>query len=355
MESGSPSVAAKRDTQLDALRALAMMHIVCVIHVFYWYGIGCELLRSALLFEMPCIFAIAGAAQSFKRGNVPPLLGFAIGKAKRVLLPFCVFLPLLYLWLAVMTFAVPPTAENHIDIRQLGAIDVARTIVTCGCAKIPNYGYTWFISCYLIVLCSFPVQARLLRRVPGWAYLAANAAVVAALTPVHFPYLENEVKNLPVYNFFFIAGYLYYRDAKRGALLAVSAVAVALTVWWFACGEAMPMQLHKFPADIYFLVFGTAWVSVFALAFSRVKLPYPPLLQVWNERGYNIYLYQIFSAYAVFRVTHLWIGGVGSGIVAFAIYFVLTLAFNTVLSRFTYAFERRAVAWLLSLPRRTKG
>lgn len=335
----------QRDRQLDALRALAMIHIVCVVHVLYWYDAGGELARSALLFEMPCIFVIAGAAQSLGRG-VPRLKRLVASRVRRVLLPFYVFLPALYLWLAFMTFFVPPTVEHHIDIRQFGLADVVRTALTCCCDKIPNYGYPWFISCYLAVTCSFPLQARLLRRVPGWAWLAANAAVVGLLTPVRLPFLENEIKNLPVYNFFFIAGYLYYRNIKKEALLAVGAVCTALTVWWFVDGVAMPMQGHKFPADIYFLVFGTAWVCVLSLVFSRVSLPYPPLLRAWNERGYNIYLWQIFSAYAVFRITHLWIGSVSSAAARFAVYFLLTFVFNTVLSRFTYAAERKVLARL---------
>ena len=219
----------QRDRQLDALRALAMIHIVCVVHVLYWYDAGGELARSALLFEMPCIFVIAGAAQSLGRG-VPRLKRLVASRVRRVLLPFYVFLPALYLWLAFMTFFVPPTVEHHIDIRQFGLADVVRTALTCCCDKIPNYGYPWFISCYLAVTCSFPLQARLLRRVPGWAWLAANAAVVGLLTPVRLPFLENEIKNLPVYNFFFIAGYLYYRNIKKEVLLAVGAVCTALTV-----------------------------------------------------------------------------------------------------------------------------
>ena len=55
-----------RDTQLDIYRALAMIYIICVIHVVYWLGIGNELITSIILFEMPVIFFITGASFSLQ-------------------------------------------------------------------------------------------------------------------------------------------------------------------------------------------------------------------------------------------------------------------------------------------------
>ena len=59
----------QRDTTLDACRGLAMMYIVCVIHVAYWLYPVAEPLKSVLLFEMPAMFFIAGAAQSLRGTN----------------------------------------------------------------------------------------------------------------------------------------------------------------------------------------------------------------------------------------------------------------------------------------------
>ena len=323
-----------RDTNLDACRALVMIHIVCIIHVLYFFGLGHEITRSALLFEMPAIFFIAGASQSLAKRE-KGFLETVKNRCKRLLVPFYIFLAILYAWMALMTFLAEPTDNFNIDITALSLREVLKTLATGGCAKIPFYGYTWFISCYLIISCSLPLQKWLLRRIPAWLWLALMAAVSALLTPLHFP-AEIELKNLPVYNFFFIAGYAYYKNYSLNALRTVCLITVAFTIYGFAQGFIMPMQDHKFPADIFFLVFGTAWLTVFALTLRRVRLPYNGLLKIWNVRGYGIYLYQIFSFYIVYRITDPWMASISQDASQIIIYAALVFAASTALS---YVFD----------------
>lgn len=336
-----------RDTTLDAYRALAMLHIVCVIHIFYLLGLGHETARSVLLFEMPAIFFIAGASQSLSR-NDKGLRETVVNRAWRVLAPFYVSLAVIYAWMALMTVFSEHTEKFNADITQLTLRDVLKTLATGGCPHIPFYGYTWFISCYFIISCSLPLQKKIIKKIPIWAYLALMVAVVATLTPLHFPG-EIEIKNLPVYNFFFIAGYAYYRRYSLKALVAVCVVTVAFTVYGFAQGFMMPMQDHKFPADIFFLIFGTAWLTVLALVLRKVRLSYPRILKIWNVRGYNIYLYQLFSFYAVYRLTDPWMAAVGSETLQFFIYAALVFITATVLSYVTFAIEKYVISKAKSL------
>lgn len=318
-----------RDTNLDACRALVMINIVCIIHGPYWFGLHDETLRSAMLFEMPAIFFIAGAAQSLAKRE-KGFLETVKNRCKRLLVPFYIFLAILYIWMAVETFIAQPTEMFNVDITALSAADVLKTLATGGSEHIPLYGYTWFISCYLAILCSFPLQRKLLRRIPAWLWLAIMAVITAVLTPLHFP-AEREIKNLPMYNFFFIAGYAYYKHYNLKALHTVWFITATLTIYGFAQGFMHPMQGHKFPADIFFLVYGTAWLSTFALILRRVRLPYNRLLKIWNVGGYHIYLYQIFSFYAVNRLTNPWIGCIGSENLQYAICTLLVFAASTAL------------------------
>lgn len=337
----------ERDTTLDALRGLVMMYMVCVIHVAYWLAPVAEPLKSALLFEMPAVFFIAGAAQSLGRGASQPLAAHVAGRARRVLLPFFLFLPVLFLWLAVVSFAEPEGSRFRIDLGSFTLADVVKILLTCGSGKIPFYQYTWFITCYFVLLCSFPLQARLQRRVGRGAYAAACLALVAVgewlLPDFHQKYW---VMNLLVYNFFFFAGYLYYRRASLRLVVAVAAVAVPLAVAGFATGMAVPMQQHKFPPDLYFVAFGMAWLSVLCLLLWRVKLPCRGLLALWNTCGYTIYLYQLFFAYAVWHITHQWVGSLPSPSLRFAAVALPMLVAGTLLGRAAWGWERFAAGLL---------
>lgn len=323
----------QRDTTIDALRGAAMMYTVCVIHVVYWFGPTPEPLSSALLFEMPAIFFIAGAAQSLRRGPLPTLREMVAGRARRVLLPFAFFLPWLFLWLLLITAAEPSGSMFSFSIGSLAWTDFVKIMLTFGGDKIPYYQYTWFIPCYFVLLCSLPLQARLLRRLGRGFYIAAAVALAAgaavALPSFHHKYI---VMNVLAYNVFFMAGYLYYRRMSLRAVAAVALASVALTVADFAAGTAIPMQGHKFPPDLHFIAFGTAWLSVLSIALWRAKLPCRGLVALWNTHGYTIYLYQIIGAYATYRIASPWIGGIGSTATRHAILGCLMLATNTLIA-----------------------
>ena len=322
----------QRDTNLDACRALVMIHIVCVIHVLFFFHFYNEWARSLLLFEMPAIFFISGAAQQLvKREH-----GFketVINRLKRVIMPFYVFFVILYLWLIIMTLVGGGPGKFHIDVTSLTAGEILKTAVTGGCNHIPYYGYTWFISCYMIISCSLPLQVKILKHVPAWLI---------------------EIKNLPLYNFFYIAGYVYYRSKPTGWFYALWAASAAFTVYGFADGFMMPMQDHKFPADIYFLIFGTAWMCTFLFFLRKVRLPYGRFLKIWNVRGYNIYLYQAITFYCVYCMMITLEPYINFEIARFAVSFVIVLAFNTAISYVTFNLETYMCSKAIALFKRKK-
>lgn len=166
----------ERDTTIDALRGAAMIYMVCIIHVVYWFSPTPEPFSSVLLFEMPAVFFIAGAAQSLRRGPLPSMKKMAAGRARRVLLPFAFFLPWLFLWLLLISAVEPADSMFNFSIGSLAWTDYAKILLTFGGDKIPYYQYTWFIPCYFVLLCSFPLQARVARSVGRGFYAVAVLA-----------------------------------------------------------------------------------------------------------------------------------------------------------------------------------
>ncbi len=63
-----------------------MIYVVCFIHVIYWLKIGLEPILSLMLFEMPLIFFIAGAAHTM--GKKHNLKDFIVGRIHRVVFPY---------------------------------------------------------------------------------------------------------------------------------------------------------------------------------------------------------------------------------------------------------------------------
>lgn len=317
-----------RDRQLDILRGFTMIHIVCVIHVLWFFGLAREPLFSFLLFEMPAIFFIAGASQRIKNngnnkdnyyhsgnnnsGLWSDLLSLGLNRIRRILFPYWRFLIVLYLFLAVVTFL--PIDVMSIDITALTWQEIIKTIMTGGCTHIPYYGYTWFISCYLIIILSLPIQQRLLNHIDHRLYLGLNILLVIVMSYAHFPVADIEIHNLPVYNTFFIAGYIYYRGLPLRNVALAAIACIMLTIWFISNDNFFSLQAHKFPADYIFMVYGMAAISTVSVIISILK-PYIgnkskrviyAIAKPWNTYGYDIYLYQTIYYIIVTVVVYPW-------------------------------------------------
>lgn len=101
------------------------------------------------------------------------------------------------------------------------------------------------------------------------------------------------VRNVLCYNVFMVAGYVFYRNLRRKYVCLLGlAAAVLLLVYQFCNIPFCPMQGHKFPPDFLFLTYGIMVLAVVSLLFSKVTLPNWRILRLWNEHGFNIYLFQ---------------------------------------------------------------
>lgn len=327
----------KRDLQLDSYRALAMLYIVCVIHIVYWFHVGNEPVRSAILFEMPVIFFIAGASQSVRK-TTDNLIQTLVNRTKRLLIPFYVFLFVLLFLVALYRLL-----QKSSPLLPFSTGELIKMLCTGGNEQIPYFGYTWFISCYMMIGCSLPLQRKIFNHMPNGLYLLLAVAVfiIVSLIPLRTGNLE--IKNIFVYNVFFLMGYFYYHRIPRKKLLFAFPAAVLICVAGFLTEWFIPMQDHKFPADACFLLYGTCAVIVLSTLFSHVTLPYNAILKLWNERGYTIYLYQSVSHFLLYKITNDWIARLSSPGLTFIVYFILIFILTTTLSFVTYPLERKVM------------
>ena len=320
-----------RDIQLDIYRALAMIYIVCVIHTMYWFGYSLEPLKSLLLFEMPMMFFISGAAYSMQTQR-KKIFNIIASRVRRIVLPFYIFLFVLFFLLIFGFFEA--------NIYSFSKHEIIKLFATGGSNKLPYYGYTWFISVYLIITCSLPIQQRIMERTRRYVYILMCLSPCIVISFVTFPIADWFIKELFVYNFFFVLGYLYYRNISNKLLLFILIITLFIVIYGFIDGIMIPMQDNKFPPNIYFLIFSLSALCIISILFGKIKFRNNYLLRLWNKRGYTIYLYQCVSHYIVFLITKNWIISIHSETAVFIIYFIITLCVATILSYFTYPFER---------------
>lgn len=324
----------KRDLLLDNLRALAMIDIICIIHVIHYFNLANEYIHSFLLFIMPTIFFIAGASQSLVSQS-KTIKNIIISRSKRILIPFFIFIIILYIWITIATF-LPLNIGLNIDITQLSTRQIIKTLCTGGCDNIPFYGYTWFISIYLIVSISLPIQRKIIENINKYVYILLWISIVVVLSFIKFPLanIEIEVKNIVIYNVFYIIGFCCYKQIDKKITIIVSIITVTISIYGFISHTMIPMQSHKFPADYLFLIYGITWISTMSLILNFIKQKEYRLLTIWNKNGYYLYLYQTITFSTIVWITYKWIELIKNNCIKFLIYFTICFILNTLLAYF---------------------
>lgn len=111
------------------------------------------------------------------------------------------------------------------------------------------------------------------------------------------------VREILVYNLFYLAGFLLYKNISKKGICFI----FILGVIFFFCVRPFyshDMQIDKFPPNLYFLAFNICSLSLLALVFSYVHLPKIKIIDTWNRNGYGIYIYQSFY-YCLWMVVNI--------------------------------------------------
>lgn len=299
----------ERDLQLDAYRAISMLYIVCFIHVLYWLQLGSEPYISVCLIEMPIIFFIAGASQSF-HAKPRPIKSTFFNRIRRVVIPYYKYAFVMILILVALSVI------GKADIFSYSIKDCFKVLLSFDIPQLPFIWHLWFILPYLFISCTFDYQKKILRKIDHGRYL-----LVCFLLFVLAQYLtENQfIRNVLVYNIFMVIGYCYYKKISgRHIVRATIFFFMILLLMKFFDVHFVPMQSHKFPADTVFLIYNLFAICVLSLILDKVKIRNCRVLKFWNKYGFCLYLYQNISYMIVvfiFRRFYVKIPNLGGAVV----------------------------------------
>lgn len=286
----------QRDLQLDLYRAIIMIYILCVIHVAYWLGAGAHPFNSLILFEMPVIFFISGASLQLS-GNKHNLRSISLSRFKRVLLPFYA-----YAFCLLIITCLASGASEFIESSNFPVLmfDFKNILIPAdGLMNFPFNWHLWFIVPFLVISISYPLQLKAIDKIGKYPYLLILLGIFATACLVRFNFLMTVLG----YNFFFVAGFLFYKKLSLSKIIVLFFITLAcfgIMIW--SGISPFPMQSHKFPPDIMFVVFGFLMICLLGIIFTFVKFPANRLLERWNKHGYTIYIWQPFVFGAVYVV-----------------------------------------------------
>lgn len=195
-----------RDTNLDIYRALIMIYILCVIHVGYWLNYIDEPVRSLILFEMPMIFFISGAALSVttKRHSFNKMI---IGRFTRIAVPYYVYIIICTAIAFVLSQFLPNSFKCDLNLQSFIGLITFRSIDGF---VFPFFYHTWFILPYLLIYIIFWFEQKICDRVNPWLVsgLLLLICIISQVSDSSF------IKTTTIYNFFFVVGYLFYKNLR---------------------------------------------------------------------------------------------------------------------------------------------
>jgi len=292
------SSGAKRVVGLDVARGLLMAYVVAIIHGSFWLGIVPAPANSILLFEMPLIFMVSGAA--FAHAPQPLTLrsyGFyLVSRGVRILAPY---------WAYTFVCALIVIYARHLPALETFAAWLDPFRRAEGHAYMMLSWHLWFVTPFLLVTALMPLLARLpvWRMAPLWVWAASGTLIVLSVDAFWLRATELDRETVSylmwaLFGFGLGAGAARFAVRDYAIVLASALGALALVLTLNPAHTTAVMQANKFPPNALFFLFSCAWVSVFMIA-SRLAdakwiegLARAPWLAPFIKSGYSIYLWQ---------------------------------------------------------------
>lgn len=140
-----------------------------------------------------------------------------------------------------------------------------------------------------------------------------------------------------------VLGYCYYRQVKCKTVFTAMLVFLAVLVLMLVGIknlEFCPMQDHKFPPDVLFMVYNMVVLCGLSLLLSKVKLSNLRWVALWNESGYTLYLYQSIVYFAMFAIFLGVVSKIGNHLIEGVICILLMFVMSTIASYVVYPLEK---------------
>lgn len=283
---------------LDVARGALMAYVVIIIHGVFWLKLLPQLWGGALLFEMPPIFAITGAAflhaERNKALTAGSYLSYLARRALRILAPYFAYVLAAAAIVLALNVSHDPLAalRSWLDPNARGA----------GRTTLMLSWHLWFVPPFLAVTALLPLLVRLpAPRLPLWVWALLGGAIVYAATlldPTHYHGQMIAFYALwALFGFALAAAPGRYGPRDFALILALAIAAMAVIYLWLP-GATLDMQINKFPPNLMFYAFSCAWMAVLLMGAAAIsdnlvqKLASSPLLKPFIASGYSIYLWQ---------------------------------------------------------------
>lgn len=283
---------------LDVARGALMAYIIVIIHGAFWLKLLPQPWSGALLFEMPPIFAITGAAffhaEHSKALTAGSYLTYLTRRGLRILAPYFVYVLAAAAIVLALNVSNDPVAalRSWLDPNTRGA----------GHTTLMLSWHLWFVPPFLAVTALLPFLTRIpAPRLPLWVWALLGGVIVYAATlldPTHY-----HGQTIAFYALWALFGFSLAaapgRDSARdfALVLALALVAMAAIYLWLP-GASLNMQTNKFPPNLMFYAFSCAWMALLLMGAGALsddfvrKLAASALLKPFMASGYSIYLWQ---------------------------------------------------------------
>ncbi|MBS0386576.1 MAG: acyltransferase [Proteobacteria bacterium] len=289
---------AKRVVGLDVARGLLMAYVVTIIHGSFWLGIIPAPANSILLFEMPLIFIVSGAA--FAHAPQPKTLrayGFyLLSRGVRILAPYWAYT---FVCALIVIYARGlPTLET-----LQAWLDPFRRAE--GHAYMMMSWHLWFVTPFLVVTVLMPWLTRLpvWRMAPLWVWAASGTLIVLAVDTFWLRATELDRESVTyllwaLFGFGLGAGTARFATRDYGVVLVAALAAMAAALTLYPTHVTAVMQSNKFPPNAMFFLFSCAWVAAWLIAARMIDakrieaLAEAAWVKPFIRSGYSIYLWQ---------------------------------------------------------------
>lgn len=157
---------------------------------------------------------------------------------------------------------------------------------------------------------------------------------------LYFTDVKGMWRTMAAYNIFMVAGYLFFRRLSF-KYLSIYAVLLALLVGFLMIyGYTFtPMQDNKIELNPLFVAYGLFALCVLGILLHKINIPACKVFEVFNKRGYTIYLYQNIAFCFIYPLHLVLVSKLSSNLLQFLICSVIVFVISYAMSFITYRFE----------------
>lgn len=337
----APAKAVTRDAGIDVARGLLMAYVIIIIHGMFWLRLVPQPQSSWVLFEMPLIFMVSGAAYYYGQikwgGSVGAgaraYVGYLLSRGVRILAPYFVY---------AIVCAIIVISVRHLDAVQTFRFWLDPYLNGFGHSFMYLSAHLWFVSPFLCVTALLPFFARLpaWTKAPLWVWAIVGALIILAIDAFKLPSLRL-VEMVVFYGLWALFGFGLVAAPRRFStrdfvvLLVLALAVLTATLVLLPETVSINMQRNKFPPNAVFFVFSCVWVAAFMIGARSLKpaqiealANFPPL-KPFIRSGYSVYLWQ-----GVGYTAAGWIGGLWgwNAWLVWPVGVVLTVVFGVLMS-----------------------